>query len=392
MAHVLMGFAEALAAPEAFFSLYHAGHQVSVFAREGARNPILNRLPLVGIHWLPAPECNAPAAIKKLDQTLKKVAPDAVLPLDDPGLWLADRVIGCDSRLAGGIGDATAVALDKARQITAARTAGLTPPETIVVSTHRDLENIKTLPAIAKPALTVGLTADGTRLTKSGVTYLPDMAAVQALHNNLEASIPPLLVQPLIHGVGEGVFGFAGAHGVCNFSGHRRLRMMNPHGSGSSACRTIPINSELQTAVARFVTAIGWRGPFMVELLRDIDGTPWFMELNGRMWGSLALARAQGFEYPAWAVDQVLDPKFEPTAVTPRTESLTARHLGRDLLHLAFVARGPKSEFHRQGWPRLLSSLADVLRPANRTYNTDPAFPNFAWRDALHTVWRHLHR
>ena len=66
--------------------------------------------------------------------------------------------------------------------------------------------------------------------------------------------------------------------------------------------------------------------------------------------------------------------------------SLTARHLGRDLLHLAFVARGPKDDFHRQDWPRLLPSLAAVLRPAHRAYNTDPDFPGFAWREALHTV------
>ena len=39
----------------------------------------------------------------------------------------------------------------------------------------------------------------------------------------------------------------------------------------------------------------------MIELLRDRDGVAWFMELNGRTWGSLALARRLGLEYPAWA-------------------------------------------------------------------------------------------
>lgn len=144
--------------------------------------------------------------------------------------------------------------------------------------------------------------------------------------------------------------------------------------------------------VAQMVRAIGWRGPFMVEFLRGTDGTAWFMEINGRMWGSMALARAQGLEYPAWAVAQVLDPDFAPPPVAPPPGPLTARHLGRDLLHLAFVARGPKDDFHRRDWPRLLPSLAAVLRPADHAYNSDPAFPGFAWREALHTVRRALRR
>ncbi len=36
------------------------------------------------------------------------------------------------------------------------------------------------------------------------------------------------------------------------------------------------------------------------------------MELNGRTWGSMALARRRGLDYPAWAVQAALDPEFEP--------------------------------------------------------------------------------
>lgn len=390
--HVLMGFAEALAAPEAFFSLHHAGHSVSVFAREGAGGPMLTRLPLAGVHPLPAPEADATGAVAALSRIVQKLAPDAVLPLDDPGLWLADRVLGDDPRLACGRGDAVAVALDKARQVAAAQAAGLTPPETLVVCTPDDLDGLARFPAIAKPARAVGLTADGARLAKGSTTYLSDRAGVAALRDSLRTNMTPLLVQPLIRGVGEGVFGFAREAGVSHLSAHRRLRMMNPHGSGSSACISIAPDPALVAPVARFIAAIGWRGCFMVELLRDPDGIPWFMELNGRMWGSMALARVQGLEYPAWAVAQVLEPDFAPPPITLPAGPVTARHLGRDLLHLAFVARGPKDAFHRQDWPRLLPSLAAVLRPAHRAYNADPAFPGFAWREALHMIGGRVRR
>lgn len=76
--------------------------------------------------------------------------------------------------------------------------------------------------------------------------------------------------------------------------------MMNPHGSGSSACVSFPVAEDLKLAIERFTRATGWLGIFMIEFLRDQSGIPWFVELNGRSWGSMALSRRQGLEYPAW--------------------------------------------------------------------------------------------
>lgn len=92
-------------------------------------------------------------------------------------------------------------------------------------------------------------------------------------------------MQPLIRGVGEGLFGYVGPRGVTAWSSHRRVRMVNPHGSASSACRSNPVDGDLIGPSERFLSAIGWRGMFMLEFLRDSDGEPWFMELNGRTWG-----------------------------------------------------------------------------------------------------------
>ncbi len=56
------------------------------------------------------------------------------------------------------------------------------------------------------------------------------------------------------------------------------------------------------------------------------------MELNGRAWGSMALARRRGFEYPAWNVHAALDPDFVPVEPADPPEIL-ARHLGMELAH-----------------------------------------------------------
>jgi hypothetical protein len=356
---------------------------------------MVRRLPLAQVYELPAPEHDAMAASSALSAAMQSAnAPDIILPLDDTGLWVMNAANVSPARIAGASGDQVRLALDKTRQIAAAEQAGFALPETRVVRSARDLSAPLQLPAIAKPALAVNL-ADG-RLVKPAVTYLPDQAAVETFATSLpdSADLNPLLVQPLIAGQGEGIFGFANLSGVSHWSGHRRLRMMNPHGSGSSACVSQMPEANLLAAADAFVTASGWRGPFMIEILRDVSGTPWFMELNGRMWGSMALARAQGFEYPAWAVAQALDSSFQPPCVNPSGGSYEARHLGRDMLHLLFVLRGPRNAFYRDGWPRLVPTLAAVLHSnkSRRIYNRDSNFPAFHWYDALHTLRTGLRR
>ena len=73
------------------------------------------------------------------------------------------------------------------------------------------------------------------------------------------------MAQPQLRGTNEGLFGLATPAGVRAWSAHRRLRMMNPAGSGSSACESTVPDPELRDQVAEMLAAIGWQGSFMVE-------------------------------------------------------------------------------------------------------------------------------
>jgi hypothetical protein len=385
MAHVLIGFAEALPAPEVVFSLLAAGHQVSAFA-QSASVP-LRHLPLTALHVIPASSAWPDDVIGWLQGLMARPdAPDIVLPLDDRGLWLVDAALGGSGKVAGATGDQAAVALDKRRQFDAARAAGLNVPETWVVPVPDRLGDGLPLPAILKPAMAVRVGARG--IEKGMTRYLLSAIDRDAAVAALAGSDQPSLVQPLVAGTGEGIFGFACGGGVAAWSGHRRVRMMNPHGSGASACIAVTPDRDTCARIAVFLDRIGWTGPFMMEFLRDSSGTLWFMEMNGRMWGSMALARRQGFEYPAWAVQAALTPGFCPAVPDPVLMDRPVRNLGREILHLLFVLRGPKTPFHRQTWPRFGHSLAGVLRPAplRQFYNYDPASPGYLLRDAWATV------
>jgi hypothetical protein len=386
-ARVLIGFGEAVPAPEVIFSLLSAGHEVRVFARTGAGR-WLRGLPIGQPMEITAPEKDAQAAIEGIGKAVATFRPEVLLALDDPALWLAASA--ARQGLIEGVvpahatGTQAAVALDKEAQIAAAQAAGLAVPRTLVVREPDDLRQAADFPAIMKPAMAV-VSRDG-RIVKGGARYLfsAEDAGGSAATSHLDC---PMLVQPLIAGVGEGVFGFATDDGIAAWSGHRRLRMMNPHGSGASACEVNPPDEAIRARISEMMTAISWRGPFMIELLRDAAGRQWFMELNGRMWGSLALARRNGFEYPAWAVAHALDAGFSPARIECRGER-EVRHLGREVLHLMHVARGPKSDFHRGDWPRFWPAVRTVLKPGRRSsfYNYDPDYPGFFVRDAWSTV------
>jgi hypothetical protein len=180
----------------------------------------------------------------------------------------------------------------------------------------------------------------------------------------------PILVQPWLEGEGEGLFGLMAGDRLVAVSAHRRIRMVDPHGSGSSACVAIPPDPALAASTERMLAGIGWRGLFMVELLHAGDAS-WFIEFNGRTWGSMALARRIGFEYPAWAADERLYGRTEPKA--PDSYPLvTCRHLGFEISHLLAVMKGPRSR--TVTFPSRLSAAKDFLRVRrnDRWYNLRP--------------------
>ena len=385
MPHVLIGFAEALPAPEVVFSLRATGHEVSAFAQ--SKQVPLRHLPLKALHVIPDGTAWPDGVIGWLRSIMiGPEAPDVVLPLDDRGLWLVDAALGGSARIAGATGDQAAVALDKARQFDVARAVGLNVPETWVVPNPDQIDASLPLPAILKPAMAIKVGAMG--IEKGMTRYLLTEKDLRPALEAVAQSDQPYLVQPLISGIGEGIFGFACESGVVAWSGHRRLRMMNPHGSGASACMAVTPDPETCDKISIFLRRIGWRGPFMMEFLRDPSGKLWFMELNGRMWGSMALARRQGLEYPAWAVEAVEIPGFRPPEKKETPIDEPVRNLGREILHLLFVLRGPKTSFHRQTWPQFGKSLQGVLRPAplRQFYNYDPDCRSYMFRDAVATV------
>jgi len=369
---VLIGFADALAAIESAWCLADEGYEVHAFARRGSRPP-LARLRCVRVVEVTPPEEDAPACARELAAIAAGIGAVAALPLDDHAVWLCDRMtsVGAKPVVVGPTGGLAVLALNKLEQLQLAGSAGLTVPFTAEAGASAPGAG----PWVVKPALAVELR--GNRLHRAHGR----IAARTQQVSGIAASIGgPVMVQPLIDGHGEGVFGVAKDGTAAALSGHRRVRMMNPRGSGSSACRSIPVAADISGPVHDLIARSGWSGLFMVELIRDKAGKPWFMELNGRAWGSMALARYCGYRYAAWAVRAALDPGFAPPQQQFPQPDILARHLGREIVHLGTVlARG--------GAPRL-ATVRQVLtvRRTDRWYNYRPGEADILLRDAWATI------
>jgi hypothetical protein len=361
MKRVIIFFADAWAAIESGWSLRDIGFEVIAIARGGVRVPLQK---VRGIRVIPVcpPEDDVKRTLVDVRRILDQYEPAALMPLEDAAIWVADRLAADDVSLAvvGPTGSDAQFALDKRIQIELASRSGLLIP---IDGEGEDP------PWMVKPALAI-VERDG-RLRRPNPIVASTPADIRRAQERIGGAV---LVQRMVAGTGEGVFGLATGRGVRAWSAHQRIRMVNPRGSGSSACRSIPVDAHLRDGVERFLEGAGWRGLFMMEFLRDGEGRPWFMEMNGRPWGSVALARHRGLDYPSWAARLALDTDFEPL-VPDHLPHATARHLANELIHLAAVVKGaPAARRAGVPWPSVGHTAASVLRPrrSDRWYNWRP--------------------
>jgi len=365
---ILVGFADALSAPEVTFCLMESGFRVAAFIRRKSRPPALSRCRGIKVIEITAPEDSKHQAISDLNSLYKSLEAMAIMPLNDKALWMCNQLAkDQEIKVAGPTGNIAAFSLDKRIQINVARTFGFNVPQTITIQSISDVDHVTKFPIVLKPALAV---AENNKILfkKEHLHFCTNRSEFDKALASWNGR-QPLLAQAVHQGIGAGLFGFAAETGIHCWSAHCRVRMMNPKGSGSSACRAMPVNDYPLKQAENMLMGIDWRGPFMIELLRDDAGKLWFMELNGRSWGSMALALQMGFEYPTWAVRQILDPDYTPPQPTPR-EFVTCRHLGRELIHILQVLRGPSS-VAIPNWPSIWQTLYNVLRinKHDRWYN-----------------------
>jgi len=381
---ILIGFAQALSAPEVFWSINRADYEIILFSRYGIRTPFHRNSKIKIIDVCP-PEKNIAQTLSDFRQAIKNFNPDVLMPLDDRAIWVCSKLSDLyNIKNVGPTGLRSCYALDKVLQIEKASQHGLNAIPSRVIGNVNELLSIDNFPVLIKPAK-AAFEKDGKLVT--GKHFIcSDNAEIAEIAKTWNGDYD-LLAQPVIDGVGEGIFGLMTEQGVLAWSAHKRIRMMNPLGSGSSACQSIQVGDHPLEQSGQMLSDIKWRGLFMIEFIRDRNDKLWFMEMNGRPWGSMALARRRGYEYPLWSVKYSLDPLFKPDP-PKHFEDMVCRHLGREILHLFMVIRGPQSSAVKR-WPSVASTLSKLLTfNSNQSwYNLDERSYLFFIEDTLQTVF-----
>lgn len=316
-----------------------------------------------------------------LPRLVERYRAGAVLPLRDRDIVdvaaIADRL---GARNLGASAEAAAGVMDKTRTIAAARGCGIDVPRSWQPQSADEAAPDLGWPVVLKwadPLPVVALLA-AAGLPDLKVEYCADAAALRlALERYRPVGCWPL-VQEYVRGQGLGQFLYmADGQATLRFQ-HRRVHEWPPAGGVSSLCKAVPPDEhrpQMRLSEALLAT-IGWDGFAMVEYRFDsASGRCVLMEVNGHLWGSLALSSACGAEF-AWEAYRRRVLGDTSLAPAPRSD-LSARDLVKETRRIARLFQASDDPcFRATPWRDLARYVAGFVDPRVRPYV-------FSWRDPL---------
>lgn len=314
----------------------------------------------------PAPARDAQASIDVLARAAAEHRVDLVVPVGEDGVVLLSSARERFRDVAAlAIPDDAALAAvrDKSATVELARRVGVPAPQTVLVETVAEAERAAagfSWPIVLKPQASRAL-KPGRNVEPFGVAYASDPRTLVDRMRSFEGRCAVLL-QEYWKGEGHGV-GVVMDRGrtVLAFQ-HRRLREVPYTGGPSSFRESVALDPELLAFSERLLSALDWTGAAMVEFKAGPRGVT-LMEVNGRLWGSLALAVKSGVDVPAHLVD-VFVPRNPTTPAPPQLTYETgvrSRDLGLELNWIASVLGGSP----RYGFldvPRRRDAIAALVR------------------------------
>ncbi len=267
--------------------------------------------------------------------------------------------------------------LDKTNCIRLAQEVGIRVPDTFSPSSMAEIEERAkdlTYPRVIKwadPNVVSGA------LEKSGLT----LHKCQYAHNgqDLIDKLRPYarinhfpLVQEYCpgHGIGQ-MFLVRNGKILMQFQ-HERIHEWPPEGGVSTLCKSVPLDTHrsCRERSANLLEKLQWDGVAMVEYrYDDVSGTYYFMEINGRFWGSLPLAIAAGVPFASGLVGvQTGSPESEQSAYA----ELYCRFMipeVRRLIRLIFQPGKIQDPFYRYSKGlEVVRFFIDFFRPGMRYY------------------------
>jgi predicted ATP-grasp superfamily ATP-dependent carboligase len=166
--------------------------------------------------------------------------------------------------------------------------------------------------------------------------------------------------------------------------GYRQLRDY-PTTGGQATMRVSERHERAQADLERLLVSLRWHGVCQADFIVDsASGTPYLIDLNPRLWGSLAQAIASGVDFPHLIYRVATEGDVDPV-VSFRTGTVT-RWLGGELAAMPSRLRTSNSR---------VEVLRDFFSPKTRTalfddFSLSDPLPFAAWNlDALFRAWKY---
>lgn len=350
-------------------ALAAAGWQVH--AAGGGDTEILHRSRAVtAVHRLPAPAQDPLMFVQSVRELLQRLGRPVVLPAGDAELVML--AISRDAFFAGcGIParEVVGALLDKERLAGAAAAVGLATPRTGVTAGGP--------PVVVKSVVHF---EPGRREGRWEARVAATPAALR--HTLREAADAGVLVtvQQFVPGRLMALTLVLDRQGVSLGRSQQESTVTWPREAGRSArAVTVPVDGPLAEASRRLLSAAGWHGLAQLQFLHAPGARPVLIDVNPRLYGSVALAVAAGACLPDLAA-RVLRGE-QVTAVPDARPGVRYRWLEGDL-RAAFTG------------PARRRDLTSALRPARGRVGPvwDPRDPRPALVASRDLAWRALRR
>ena len=187
------------------------------------------------------------------------------------------------------------IALDKEKTWQLAGQLGVPTPSGVLLSTLSDVSPAQQFPVVLKPTHSKVM-VNGALRTLAVAVVKNESERREQLRRWL--SLTQVQQQEYIQGRGVGVeFLFNRGRKIWHFA-HERVHEYPLTGGASSYRRSINPPAAMLQDAQKLLTALHWHGVAMVEFKIDTKGQHWLMEINPRLWGSLALSIDAGVDFP----------------------------------------------------------------------------------------------